>query len=514
VDPLPQEVAAPAEHYARSAEAARLVLERATPIRVRLGLQERAPANLRRHLIRGVWRVTALIIADLGSFGIMRALLRAVRDRAFLGADVAAWLQALLPPRMLNGWQFATALLVGLIVMGTYGPGDRRRDPRRLFWAVALAAALPLWTAIWSRGLDTVLVEYALTVTLVWAGLLAERMTVDRIVGWVRPPAKDAASTLFVGPAKACREGMERPAFTSGVDYKPIGFVDVGVPTAVGAIGHIEDFELIVAATGAETVVVCGHLTDAQFGQVVDASLAAGCHVLSVPRAVGTAGVHPATVWRSGQPLVELTRPVLRGRELFIKRVVDVMGSVIGLLVAAPVLLAIAVAIRLTSRGPILFRQERVGFGGRPFRMLKFRTMKNGADAEKLTLAHLNHTGDPRLFKIPNDPRVTPLGARLRRWSLDELPQLWNVLVGDMSLVGPRPFFEVDLRHYDDRHFGRLGAKPGITGLWQVKGRSSVMDFEEVVRLDRDYIRGWSLWLDLEILALTVPAVLRRNGAY
>jgi lipopolysaccharide/colanic/teichoic acid biosynthesis glycosyltransferase len=137
-----------------------------------------------------------------------------------------------------------------------------------------------------------------------------------------------------------------------------------------------------------------------------------------------------------------------------------------------------------------------------------------GADAEKEALAHLNLTGDRRLFKIPNDPRVTLLGAWLRRWSLDELPQLWNVLRGDMSLVGPRPFFESDLEDYEDHHFRRLGAKPGITGLWQVSGRSSVVDFEEVVRLDRDYIEQWSIWLDLWILLRTIPTVFQRTGAY
>jgi lipopolysaccharide/colanic/teichoic acid biosynthesis glycosyltransferase len=146
--------------------------------------------------------------------------------------------------------------------------------------------------------------------------------------------------------------------------------------------------------------------------------------------------------------------------------------------------------------------------------MLKFRTMRKGADAEKPALGHLNHTGDSRLFKIPDDPRVTRVGRILRRWSLDELPQLWNVLRGDMSLVGPRPFFESDLEDYQVHHFRRLAAKPGLTGLWQVSGRSNVVDFEEVVRLDRQYIEQWSIWLDLSILLRTLPAVLRRDGAY
>jgi lipopolysaccharide/colanic/teichoic acid biosynthesis glycosyltransferase len=197
-----------------------------------------------------------------------------------------------------------------------------------------------------------------------------------------------------------------------------------------------------------------------------------------------------------------------------LKRTLDLFGATVGLLLLSPVFVVIAVLIKLDSRGPVFFRQERVGHGGRTFWMLKFRTMRDGADDEKPGMAHLNASGDSRLFKITDDPRVTRVGARLRRWSLDELPQLWNVLMGDMSLVGPRPFFEGDLAEYDEHHFVRLGAKPGITGLWQVNGRSSVVDFEEVVQLDRDYIERWSLWLDVQILSRTLPAVLRRRGAY
>ena len=180
----------------------------------------------------------------------------------------------------------------------------------------------------------------------------------------------------------------------------------------------------------------------------------------------------------------------------------------------APVFLLIAIAVRLDSPGPVFFAQDRAGLGGRRFRMLKFRTMRVGADAEKHKLSHLNHSGDSRLFKIPEDPRVTRLGALLRRWSLDELPQCWNVMWGDMSLVGPRPFFEADFATYQDHHFRRLDAKPGITGLWQVSGRSSVVDFEDVVYLDRQYIEQWSFWLDVSIMFRTLPAVVRRTGAY
>lgn len=487
---------------------------RDTPVRVRLGLQHRAQINLRRHLTRAIQRFTVLLVADLASFGAMRALLRAVRDHAVLGADVAAALWAVLPPGMLNGWQFASALLVGLVIMGTYGPGDRRRDPRRLFAAVALAAALALWTAIWSRGLDTVLVEYALTVTLVWAGLVAERMTVESVVAWVRPPARDAAKALFVGPAKACREAAASAAFTSGVDYQPIGFVDSGTPAARGAVGHIGDFELIVAATGAEVVVVCGHLTDGQFSHVVEGSLAAGCQVLSVPRAVGTAGVHPMTVWRNGQPLVALTRPALKGRQLLLKRALDLTVSLSGLVVLAPVFAAIWAAIKLDSRGSGVFGHARLGLNARVFRCLKFRSMH--MDAEGRLRADLPLYGEymRNNYKLPEgrDPRLTRVGRWLRRLSLDELPQLVNVARGDMSLVGPRPIVPDELSQYGPGAATFLSLKPGMTGAWAVNGRSRV-GYPHRADIELDYVRQWSLGRDLWILLRTFRTVLVGEGA-
>jgi lipopolysaccharide/colanic/teichoic acid biosynthesis glycosyltransferase len=196
------------------------------------------------------------------------------------------------------------------------------------------------------------------------------------------------------------------------------------------------------------------------------------------------------------------------------KRCLDLVGATIGLVGLAPVFAILAMLVAFDSPGPILFAQTRVGFRGRTFRMLKFRTMRDGADGERAAVANLNHADDSRLFKIPADPRVTRLGRVLRRWSLDELPQLYNILKGEMSLVGPRPFFESDLDDYEAHHFRRLSVPPGLTGLWQVSGRSDIVAFEEVVRLDRYYIEHWSLRLDLRILGRTLPAVVSRRGAY
>ena len=198
----------------------------------------------------------------------------------------------------------------------------------------------------------------------------------------------------------------------------------------------------------------------------------------------------------------------------FVKRSVDVLAAGAALVVLAPVFSVLAVVLKLDSPGPVFFSQARLGLGGRQFMMFKFRTMRVGADAEKGAVAHLNASDDLRLFKIPLDPRVTRFGRVMRRWSLDELPQLFNVLAGDMSLVGPRPFFEEDLAMYEPHHLLRLAVLPGLSGLWQVSGRSEILDFEEVVRLDRLYIETWSLTQDLRILGRTIPAVIQRRGAY
>jgi exopolysaccharide biosynthesis polyprenyl glycosylphosphotransferase len=228
----------------------------------------------------------------------------------------------------------------------------------------------------------------------------------------------------------------------------------------------------------------------------------------------GAVGVRPSVVWRGPTSLIQVQPPTLKAPQVIAKRCVDVVGSCIALVCTAPLLAAIAIAIRLDSPGPAFFSQERVGLGGRRFRMLKFRTMRDGAEAEKDALRHLSLSGDRRVFKIENDPRISRVGGFLRRWSLDELPQFVNVILGSMSLVGPRPVPEEDFIDYEEHHFRRLGAKPGITGLWQVTGRSAVSSFEEWVRLDTEYIDRWSLWLDIKILLSTLPAVLRRTGAY
>ncbi|HEY74581.1 MAG TPA: undecaprenyl-phosphate glucose phosphotransferase [Thermoflexia bacterium] len=213
-----------------------------------------------------------------------------------------------------------------------------------------------------------------------------------------------------------------------------------------------------------------------------------------------------------GIPLVGVREVSIGRGALLVKRVIDIIGSLVGLLLGAPLFGLIALAIRLDSTGPIIFRQTRVGKGGRHFQMYKFRSMHEGAEREQALLAELNEANGP-IFKIRNDPRLTRVGRFLRRTSLDELPQLINVLRGEMSLVGPRPPLPAEVAQYKEWHKKRLEVPPGMTGLWQVSGRSR-LSFDEMVLLDIYYIENWSLWMDFKILVRTVPKVLFGEGAY
>ena len=213
-----------------------------------------------------------------------------------------------------------------------------------------------------------------------------------------------------------------------------------------------------------------------------------------------------------GNPVVTIFSGPAEGSSLLAKRGLDVLGAALGILALAPIMFLVAFAIRLDSSGPIIFAQERVGYNRRRFPTYKFRTMVEGADRMQADLEHLNEASGP-VFKIRRDPRITRIGTFLRKTSLDELPQLFNVLRGDMSLVGPRPLPVRDVERIDVRwHKRRFSVKPGITCLWQASGREP--DFEEWIKADMEYIDGWSLGLDLKILLRTIPAVITRQGAH
>jgi exopolysaccharide biosynthesis polyprenyl glycosylphosphotransferase len=286
-------------------------------------------------------------------------------------------------------------------------------------------------------------------------------------------------------------------------------------PLGVPVLGDVDDVARLARQSGVDTVAVtsCPEMSGARLrrlawdleGTDIDLVVAPGLIEVAGPR------IHIRPV--SGLPLLHVEEPEFTGARRLVKGAVDRAAAAFGLLLLSPVLLGIALAIRLTSRGPAFFTQTRIGKDGREFTMVKFRTMVVDAEARRAALVEQNERSEGLLFKIRKDPRVTPVGRVLRKFSADELPNLVNVLTGSMSLVGPRPPLPEEVALYGDDVRRRLLVKPGMTGLWQISGRSD-LTWDESVRLDLRYVENWSLTLDLMILWKTAGAVFRSSGAY
>jgi exopolysaccharide biosynthesis polyprenyl glycosylphosphotransferase len=200
--------------------------------------------------------------------------------------------------------------------------------------------------------------------------------------------------------------------------------------------------------------------------------------------------------------------------QLYFKRILDLIGSLVGILITAFLFIFLYPLIKLDSKGPVLFAQKRVGINGRVFNIYKFRTMQIDAEQQKQKLMKENKVNGGFMFKMNNDPRVTRIGQFLRRTSLDELPQFINIFLGHMSLVGTRPPTLDEVNRYETHHYRRISIKPGLTGMWQITGRSEITNFDQVVKLDTEYIDQWSIWLDIKIIIKTILVVFNRKGAY
>lgn len=290
-----------------------------------------------------------------------------------------------------------------------------------------------------------------------------------------------------------------------------VGLKEIAGVPVLGGLGSVST---AVDQFGADTVAVlaCPEMNGVRLRELAWELEETGTDLCVAPALMDVAG--PRTTIRpvAGLPLLHVDHPELAGGKQVIKALFDRTAAALVLILLAPLFAAIAVIIRLDDRGPVFFRQTRIGLDGQPFRLYKFRTMVVDAEQRKAELDALNE-GSGVLFKMRRDPRVTKAGLCLRRWSLDELPQLLNVLLGDMSLVGPRPALPKEVARYGDHMRRRLVVKPGITGLWQVSGRSG-LSWDEAFRLDLRYVDNWSLALDLQILWKTWSAVFGGSGAY
>lgn len=279
--------------------------------------------------------------------------------------------------------------------------------------------------------------------------------------------------------------------------------------TEIPVLGNLDHLMEALRVTGADTVLISGESgLPAERVRELSWQLEAGRqHLIMAPNLTDIGGPRIHTRPVAGLPLMHVETPKYTGRQVLLKRTFDIVGSGLLLLLLSPVFLTISILVRLSSRGPIFYGQERIGLNGVPFKMLKFRSMVVGADAQLESLLAEQGTSDKPLFKVENDPRITPVGRVLRKYSLDEFPQLVNVFLGSMSLVGPRPQREGEVALYDDAARRRLIVKPGMSGLWQVSGRSA-LSWEDAIRLDLYYVENWSLTGDISILIRTFKAVV------
>ena len=340
------------------------------------------------------------------------------------------------------------------------------------------------------------------------------------LVGFLRTlrrRGRNFRHVLVVGTGPRARDLSETIARHPEWGLQISGYVDDGeydsdplIPA--DRIHKLIDFPQLLRDSVVDEVIVAGPRSMFAFlGPAVEACSAAGVPFTLMTDLFGVYLPPPRVRYFATREALTFAPVHHNAVPLAIKRAVDLVGAAIGLLLAAPVLLLAAAAIKLDSEGPVFFRQVRSGLNGRPFVMYKLRTMGVDAEAVRDELMHLNEMDGP-VFKIRRDPRITRVGRFLRTFSIDELPQLWSVLTGEMSLVGPRPPMPAEVVKYETSERRRLSMRPGLTCLWQVSGRNDV-DFDEWVKLDLQYIDSWSLWNDLKILIATIPAVLRGTGA-
>jgi exopolysaccharide biosynthesis polyprenyl glycosylphosphotransferase len=477
--------------------------------RSRLYLLSRRPyvALVRRLLSIAALAALDVLALALGLFAalVLRELIRGNGSIywSILWEGPRHWLRFLAPITIILFWQ-----------VGLYAPRERRPGAGRIVSSLILVAAI-----VYAFGLGTgyhfstaglvptATVTCAIVVVALRAAYESISLELLRVVG-VRRRA------ILVGEGESLAH-LHRSlgASRSGIDYAFVGAVSATAPEGLTLLGSRDELADILATTPTDEVI----LTEADFSEhtvlgIVETAHRHGVKVRLAPRTTELLVQQGEYVPGQGVPLFELRPPVLAGTDWALKRAFDLTVSSAVAVIGLPLWLVVAAAIKIDSRGPVLYVDRRMGVGEREFGMLKFRTMVAGAAEQQPELEAANEASGA-LFKIRDDPRVTRVGRVLRRLSLDELPQVLNVLRGEMSLVGPRPLPLRDYSLLEDWHRRRYLVLPGVTGLWQISGRSN-LGFDDLVRLDFTYLENWSIWLDVSIILRTLPAVLSQKGAF
>ena len=463
---------------------------------------------LRFDVARGALRVFTLGALDL------LGLLLAIYSALLLKAAV------LNPDQMGQMWDQALDYLPlgGLVMLLLFGRSGLYREraqrpglPRVIASLFQTTVIVFLYALLEGEDFQSYYIFYGSLVFALFY-VSAFRWGFEKVTGAILRAAGYRRRAVLVGSGTNIQAVAH--ALSDSREIEPYGFV---ARTPVALLDGLRDFRSLEQLERHFDAIDEVLIADADFPEEEAVELVDVCHRQGV-----RVRVAPSTMeilmerveYVPGQalPLFELKPPVFEGIDFALKRTFDLVGATLLLAFLSPLMIVAALAIKLTSRGPVLYHSRRPGIGGRSFHCLKFRTMVTGAEQLQDRLEEHNEVGGA-LFKMRDDPRVTPVGRFLRRWSLDELPQLFNVLRGEMSLVGPRPLPQRDYDRLDDWHRKRYLVLPGMTGLWQVSGRSE-LDFDELVRLDFLYLERWSVFLDLTILLKTIPAVFRARGAW
>ena len=467
---------------------------------------------LRRETVRRGIRVVTLLALDFTA--LFAAIFTALMVKAVLRDGEWAWRASTIETQDTIAFAYLVTVLL-FARSGMYAERAQRPGLPRIVTSLFQVSVVALIFALVNgEQYSSYYIFYGtLAFAIFFVGVA--RDVYERITGVLLRAAGYQRRAVLVGSGHHIEEVAH--ALTNEV-HAPVlmlGFISLTPRPDNGlrSLGQIEDLpEVLVAHRVQEVIIADPDFPEERAVELVDQCHRRGVTVRIAPSTMEILIHRAEFVPGASVPLFELRPPVFDGFDYFVKRSFDFVLSLLLVLVLSPVLLAIAAAVFVSSRGPVLYRSIRPGIGGEPFACVKFRTMRSDADQMQADLESENEASGP-LFKIRQDPRMTSVGRFLRRYSLDELPQLFNVIAGQMSLVGPRPLPQRDFDQLEEWHKKRYLVLPGVTGLWQVSGRSE-LDFDDLVRLDFLYLERWSVGLDLTILLKTLPAVLSRRGAF
>jgi exopolysaccharide biosynthesis polyprenyl glycosylphosphotransferase len=467
---------------------------------------------LRMDTLRRFCRVVSLLALDFA--GVFAAIMTALMVKAVLRESDWAWDASFNEAKQNVAFAYlVTALLFAR--SGLYAERAQRPGLPRIVSSLFQVTVVALIFALVNGEQYSSYYIFYGTLCFAIAYVSTIRWGYEKVTGVLLRAAGYRRRAVLVGSGKHIEDVHHALVDEVHAPVDMIGFISLEPRPDNGlrSLGRIEDLPTVLEHHRVQEVIIA----DPDFPEERAVELVDQCHRRGVTVRIAPSTmeilVHRAEfVPGASVPLFELRPPVFDGFDYFVKRSFDFVGALLLLVLLSPLLLAVSIAVFFTSRGGVLYRSIRPGIGGEPFACFKFRTMRSDADQLQADLESLNEASGA-LFKIRRDPRMTRVGRLLRRFSLDELPQLLNVVLGQMSLVGPRPLPQRDFDQLEDWHKKRYLVLPGLTGLWQVSGRSE-LDFDDLVRLDFLYLERWSVGLDLTILLKTIPAVLTRRGAF